>query len=148
MWSKTLARLYNQEEKEKLEASIYDFLDDHRKLPLEDEITATLISPSNKSGRKGKLINGKRPNSIANALILSQTQDQSVKRKIFYCEFLNLILEAQLRQHELYLTPFNDLFKHVDKDADGVINHVEFRELISLMEFKDLKANSANVINE
>ena len=73
MWSRTLCRLYNQEEKEKIEMSIYSFLEDHRNLPLEDEITATLISPSSKSSRTktNKVLTNKRPNSLANTLILN-----------------------------------------------------------------------------
>ena len=39
MWSRTLARLYNQDEKEKLENNINAFLEDHRDLPLGEEIT-------------------------------------------------------------------------------------------------------------
>ena len=76
--------------------SIYSFLEDHRNLPLEDEITATLISPSSKSSRTktNKVLTNKKPNSLANTLILNQTQEQNSKKKMYYCEFLNIILDA------------------------------------------------------
>ena len=51
MWTKTLSRLYNQDEKDKLEKQVVEFLEDTNKksLNIEEEITQTLISPSNKA---------------------------------------------------------------------------------------------------
>ena len=56
MWTKTLSRLYNQDEKDKLEKQVVEFLEDTNKksLNIEEEITQTLISPSNKAQHRGK----------------------------------------------------------------------------------------------
>jgi hypothetical protein len=33
-----------------------------------------------------------------------------------FCDFLKVILDFQLAEHERYLTPFNEIFKKVDRN--------------------------------
>lgn len=51
----------------------------------------------------------------------------------FNFEFIKGILDFQLQEHERFLGEFNQLFKQVDQDHNGVINEGEFRELIVSM---------------
>ena len=51
----------------------------------------------------------------------------------FNFEFIKVILDFQLQEHERFLGEFNQLFKQVDQDHNGVINEGEFRELIVSM---------------
>lgn len=51
-----------------------------------------------------------------------------------------------MKQHEDYLQPFNDLFKFVDQDNDGILSIGEFKHLISLMEFREVSPKQTSVI--
>jgi len=57
-----------------------------------------------------------------------------------------------LRQHELYLQPFNDVFKYVDSDKDGILSLEEFRDLMKMLEFREKsdqpKAGKCCVLND
>jgi Ca2+-binding EF-hand superfamily protein len=48
----------------------------------------------------------------------------------------------------LYLLPFNDIFKHIDKDQNGILNYQELKQLINLMEFRDQATQACHVLNE
>lgn len=53
-------------------------------------------------------------------------------------EFINYILQFQLKSHEKYISRFNALFKVADKDCDGLINDEEFTKLCESFEL-DIK---------
>ena len=41
-----------------------------------------------------------------------------------YSEFLKIILDLQLQEHEKFLSGFTKHFKEVDEDNNGIINEV------------------------
>ena len=43
---------------------------------------------------------------------------------LVFSEFLKVILDFQLAEHERYLAPFNRIFKQIDRDQNGVIDEV------------------------
>jgi Ca2+-binding EF-hand superfamily protein len=51
-------------------------------------------------------------------------------------DFINYILYFQLKSHEKYISKFNQLFKTVDTDSDGVISEEEFIELCKKFELE------------
>jgi hypothetical protein len=44
------------------------------------------------------------------------------KKRIKFNAFVKSILDFQLRSHEKYLKPLVQVFRSVDRDADGIIN--------------------------
>ena len=53
--------------------------------------------------------------------------------KLMYQEFLKIILDFQLQEHEKFLSAFTQLFKSVDSDSNGILDENQFRELIVRM---------------
>lgn len=58
-------------------------------------------------------------------------------------EFVNYILQFQLKSHEKYISRFNSLFKVIDKDCDGVLNDEEFSKLCESFEL-EIKPQDVN----
>ena len=50
-----------------------------------------------------------------------------------YSDFVKVILDFQLQEHEKFLTSFTSLFKEIDLDNNGILNEEEFRELLTRM---------------
>jgi hypothetical protein len=53
--------------------------------------------------------------------------------KLLYCEFLKVVLDFQLQEHEKFLGKFTQIFKMVDHDSNGIIDENQFRDLIQNM---------------
>jgi Ca2+-binding EF-hand superfamily protein len=62
----------------------------------------------------------------------------------FNFEFIKGILDFQLQEHERFLGEFNQLFKQVDLDHNGVVNEDEFKELIVSMNVVVANPNGTN----
>lgn len=58
---------------------------------------------------------------------------QVISYKVAYIEFLETILEFQLREHERFLTKFMGLFKKTDSDGDGILTSQQFVNLYHTM---------------
>jgi len=69
-----------------------------------------------------------------NKELLSGSKQSS---KLLYADFKKIILDFQLQEHERFLIKFTDLFKSVDRDQDGVISEVQFKEMLRLMNVLD-----------
>lgn len=54
--------------------------------------------------------------------------------KLQFSDFQKIILDFQLKEHEKFLEKFIYAFKSIDSDNNGVINEVEFRELVQSMD--------------
>ena len=67
------------------------------------------------------------------AIILKE-KEKALKTRILYSDFLKVLLDFQLNNHEKFLNKFIQIFRKVDNDADGIINEQEFRKLIILMD--------------
>lgn len=52
--------------------------------------------------------------------------NEKEKLKISFFQFQKIILDFQLKSHENFLQPFLMLFKHIDKDNNGIIDEVLF----------------------
>ena len=68
---------------------------------------------------------------------MKQRRDHRNEAKLLYAEFLKIILDFQLQEHEKFLFPFIHLFKMVDIDNNGIVNEEEFRNLILGMNVLD-----------
>jgi len=58
---------------------------------------------------------------------------ERVSNEILYSDLQKIILDFQLTTHEKYIQKFTKLFKGIDVDKNGLVNEVEFRELIARM---------------
>jgi hypothetical protein len=54
---------------------------------------------------------------------------QAEQATISYGEFIALLLNFQLKQHEYFLADFVSRFQGVDGDRNGILNEDEFRDL-------------------
>lgn len=53
--------------------------------------------------------------------------------KLLYADFVKVILDFQLLEHEKFLSSFTSLFKEIDTDNNGILNEEELRELLQRM---------------
>ena len=53
--------------------------------------------------------------------------------KILYSDFLKILLDFQLKNHENYLKKFTNLFHSIDQDMNGILNEEEFKLLLKQM---------------
>lgn len=60
-------------------------------------------------------------------------QTRKPEQKLLYSEFLKIILDFQLQEHEKFLSKFTQMFKSVDTDNNGIIDENEFHNLIIKM---------------
>ena len=63
---------------------------------------------------------------------------QVITHKVSFNEFIETILDFQLREHEKFLTKFMDLFKRTDIDGDGILSCEEFISLYQAMNIDTL----------
>ncbi|CDW83017.1 UNKNOWN [Stylonychia lemnae] len=119
MWQKTLAKLYSSEEKDKLEQKINELI---QQQVLKESTSAKKQTASSRKSLNTSTLNGKR--------------------------FTDIVLETQLKQHELYLKPFNELFKDIDSDNNGILSHEEFKKLCQIMEIRNRSTHSCNILND
>ena len=61
-------------------------------------------------------------------------KERLAKGRINYNDFLKLLLDFQLKGHEKFLSKFMGLFRRIDRDANGIVNEREFRELVASMD--------------
>lgn len=64
---------------------------------------------------------------------LNRKKESQQKKLLYLQEFTKTILDFQLQEHDKYLFCFNQLFKQVDVDSDGIITEEQFRQLIACM---------------
>lgn len=80
-----------------------------------------------------------RMNTASQTRKISRDEETLKKRfqkkdtKLMYSEFLKVILDFQLQEHEKFLFKFTEIFKMVDHDSNGILDENQFRELIRQM---------------
>ena len=57
-------------------------------------------------------------------------KDTVSAKQILYSDFQKTILDFQLREHERFLQKFNQAFKAIDTNSDGVLSEDQFSQLI------------------
>ena len=53
--------------------------------------------------------------------------------RIRFREFIKVILDFQLQEHQKFLRKFNIVFKRIDTECSGILNELQFRNLIAKM---------------
>ena len=66
---------------------------------------------------------------IQNYIVKNNIQDNSIS----YQKFIQLVIDFQIRVRENYLKNFNDIFKQVDLDRNGILSDNEFVKLIEML---------------
>ena len=70
---------------------------------------------------------------------LSREQENAKKKqikldsRIRYHELSDTVLEYQLSEHERFLSKFTKQFKMVDTEALGILNELQFKQLLNAM---------------
>lgn len=63
-----------------------------------------------------------------------KAQPTQPRGRIAYDDFVNILLEFQLRRHEDFLAHFRRLFRVQDSDKNGVLNEEQFRSLVATLD--------------
>jgi hypothetical protein len=58
-------------------------------------------------------------------------REKSVRNRLAYSEFLQVLLDFQLKGHMKFLSSLQRRYQEADKDCDGYIDEDEFRELVN-----------------
>lgn len=77
-----------------------------------------------------------------------QTGENETEGKILYNDLLKILLEFQLRQHELYIAPFLQKFSKADEDHTGVLNEGQFISLARSIDSSFTKTEIETMINK
>ena len=136
-WKRVIFKMYQQEDMEILNQKFYDLIhqrnDKENKHPnnnLSQFVSRnTYDSKQSLSQRKSK----SKSRMTRQEELMQKKKSKPSMRLHFNFEFIKGILDFQLQEHERFLSEFNQLFKQVDHDKNGVINEEEFRELIVSM---------------
>lgn len=70
---------------------------------------------------------------------LSREQENAKKKqiklesRIRFHELSDTVLEYQLSEHERFLSKFTRQFKRVDQEALGILNELQFKQLLQAM---------------
>ena len=112
-WSEIVKYMYNEEDSSIL-------IDDLTVVIRKKQHLQTVPVP------KGKI-------SREEAVVLRE-KEKTMKTRIFYADFLKVLLDFQLKGHEKFLAKFIQVFRKVDGDADGIISEHEFTELVLIMD--------------
>ena len=65
--------------------------------------------------------------------------NQKYGNSISYQKFIQLVIDYQIKLRTIYLKKFNNLFKTVDNDHDGIINDYEFVKLVEMANIYNTK---------
>lgn len=60
-------------------------------------------------------------------------KEKALKNRILFNEFVNFLLDFQLRGHQKFLSNFIKVFRRIDTDSDGVLNEKEFMKLLTMI---------------
>ena len=74
-----------------------------------------------------------RPSKLTRDDEVKLKKHQGVHGKLLYSDFVKVILDFQLQEHEKFLSAFTTLFKELDADNNGILSEDEFRELLNRM---------------
>lgn len=112
-WSGILKYMYTEEDSSQLFDEIYRIIKKKQHL--------NVIPPP-----KGKI--------SRDELTLLKEKEKLIRSRILYKDFLKVLLDYQLLGHEKFLEKFMKIFRQFDTDGDGIINELEFRELVLSMD--------------
>jgi Ca2+-binding EF-hand superfamily protein len=112
-WRKIIEKMYDPNDYEILEQKFVNSIQEHKAKTFYSTLT-----DSRKLTREEQMV---------------RMQQKDFER-LQFTDFQKIILDFQLKEHEKFLERFIDAFKSIDNDNNGVINEVEFRELVQSME--------------
>ena len=112
-WSGIIKYMYSEEDASQLFDEIFRILRKKKHL--------NVIQPP-----KGKI--------SRDELILLKEKEKQIKSRVLYKDFLKVLLDFQLVDHERFLLKFIRIFRQFDLDGDGIINEAEFRDLVFTMD--------------
>ena len=65
--------------------------------------------------------------------------NQKYGNSVSYQKFIQLVIDYQIRIRSIYLKNFNNLFKQIDTDHDGIITDYEFAKLVEMANIYNTK---------
>ena len=126
-----LDSLYTKEEQEKIKPNINMSINDYKeKSGNQNNILYNLYCKNNKDSKYHKKFT---------RIEISQkiVEKENELNTLDYNDLLEICHEYQMNIRELYLKPFVEMFKYVDDDNDGILNEVQFINLIKIMNIFD-----------
>jgi len=125
-WKTIIRFMYKEDDAQALVNRVRDFINGRNQQSARGSITiATTVTPS-QGGSPVKKMSRREEKKEKH----EQNKNAS---KINYDAFIKILLDFQLQRHEQFLSSFLTLFNEVDRDANGIINEIEFRDLLALM---------------
>lgn len=112
-WRKIIEKMYDPNDYEILEQKFINAVQERRARTFYNTLT-----DSRKMTREEQLL---------------RMQQKDFER-LQFTDFQKIILDFQLKEHEKFLEKFITVFKVIDGDNNGVINEIEFRELVQSMD--------------
>ena len=129
IWKKILHKIYQHEDANYLCSKLYE----------------KIRSRNNKENRHlSQFLLRKMPARSKSKSRLTKHEEGPQNVLLYQSEFIKVILDFQLEEHERFLQEFNLLFKEVDGDHNGIINEEEFKQLILAMNVVVQNVNEAN----
>lgn len=49
-------------------------------------------------------------------------RERATKKKITYSDFMKVLLDFQIRGHEIFLKQFIEIFREADRDTNGIVD--------------------------
>lgn len=146
-WKKIIYKMYQQDDIETLNQRFYSMIADRNDKENNNPNVNLSLFVSKKTQEKRDLSQRKsksRSRMTRQEELNHKKRNKPSMRLHFNFEFVKGILDFQLQEHERFLGEFNQLFKQVDQDHNGVINEEEFRELIMSMNVMVNNPNGSN----
>ena len=142
--------MYDDRDSQILIQKMLDLIDSKREAK-ENEFSANFFTRGVNQSRVGahnynSLNNlvGIQPNrKLSREQEIAKKKQIRLESKIQFCEFIKIVLDYQLEEHENFLCKFTFEFKKQDTDCNGILDEAQFRDLIINMH-QVCETNDAN----
>lgn len=149
VWKKVVSRMYDDRDSQILIQKMLDLIDSKREAK-ENEFSANFFARGVNQSRVGANYNslnnlvGIQPNrKLSREQEMAKKKQIRLESKIRFTEFIKIVLDYQLEEHENFLSKFTYEFKKQDTDCNGILDEAQFRQLIINMH-KVCETNDAN----
>ena len=139
-WKKIVNKMYDRDDVATLTSRFMECIQARKQLgQISQNSSILMMMPGslsmkeNKGSHNSTMIMPLRPNKLTREDEVKLKKQQKTSGKLLYADFVKVILDFQLQEHEKFLTSFTTLFKEIDTDGNGILNEEEFRELLTRM---------------
>ncbi|CDW87543.1 UNKNOWN [Stylonychia lemnae] len=123
-WKKIINKMYDSEDVNTLTNRFLEIIDQRKLNRKENNFHSSVPLRTQEKSNTRKISRDEE---------IKQRRNVKQVSKLMYQEFLKIILDFQLLEHEKFLSCFTQIFKSIDTDSNGIIDENEFRDLIIKM---------------